>query len=347
MRQMVIFIWAYSAIALANPCGDSFSARINEAIRFNQEQIDSYKNQNRLYRALSEVLEGITSDPSQDLTQREIDLIITALENKGMREIVTETLKNNMPQSERLLLALTSLLDRLEEVSLYSDFEQKQTRNAAAGILVNSLDEPGLKGSSDLQLIQLLKYPEVIRQLTPERIQGLSPEEVRTLTSEQRREIFNTFVPATVGYSDAFRKSAVVRNNTKKVVTLEQIQMLPPEEIKEYVSRLPFAWIRRLTPEQKQMIIQGGIDRLSSGEIRALGGLNVFQRKNSGVRNGIQKLRPQLNARERFILDRFFLSENPLTLDEISHKYSVSSGRIQKITETVMRKIKRSILDVS
>ena len=239
-----------------------------------------------------------------------------------MIEVVAEVLESNMPQSQEFFLALISLLDRLE-FSPNANFSHLRTINIVVRILLKALDEPGFKNNPDFQLISLMKYPSVIRKLTPGKIQELPPEEVGTLTSKQLEIIFNTFVPITTKLS-FYRQSAQIKKDAKKVFTLEQIQMLPPEEIKKYISRLPFAWISRLTPKQKQMIIQDGIDKLSSAEVRVLGGLGVFQKENITVRNGIQGLRPLLDTIEHFILDHLLLSDQPLTVKEISQRYSIS-----------------------
>ena len=64
MKKILIFILCTgSTVASANPCRDSVLEKIgeeihsnDESIRFNQEQISSYRKQNRLYRNLSVVL---------------------------------------------------------------------------------------------------------------------------------------------------------------------------------------------------------------------------------------------------------------------------------------------------
>jgi len=51
--------------------------------------------------------------------------------------------------------------------------------------------------------------------------------------------------------------------------------------------------------------------------------LNFFQEKTA-LREGIEKLRPSLNAKELFILNNRLLSDTPLTLQEIGGKFSVT-----------------------
>lgn len=107
-------------------------------------------------------------------------------------------------------------------------------------------------------------------------IKELPLSQVGELSPKQIESIFNIFVPV-VEWSVPFRaevyqSSEAMRNNVEKVLTLDQIQMFSPEEIQKYISRLPLAWLKKLTSEQKQAVLQKGIDKLSLVEIGALGG---------------------------------------------------------------------------
>ena len=71
----------------------------------------------------------------------------------------------------------------------------------------------------------------------------------------------------------------ILEEDIKKSVHLKaNSKSFPPEEIDKYISRLPLDWLRKLTPEQKQIIIQKGINELSAVEVRALKGINATQK---------------------------------------------------------------------
>lgn len=275
-----------STIASANLCEHSFLVRINEVIRFNKKE---FNRRDRLYRNLSVVLKKMASDRSQELTNREISVIITSLEDKGVREIVVEALENNMPQDQKLFLSLFSLLDRLRSLPKI-ELIHLQTEQAVIKIIVKAF---GLD-SSVLRLTQLVQYPGVIYKI---------PEEF----------------------------------------TLKHLQMFPLKEVRKYVSELPAYWMRKLPLEYKKAAVQDGIFHLSNERIRALGGLGVFQQENNSVREGIQRLQPQLGPRQLFVLNNRLLSDHPLTLGEIAQRYDVTPSRIQQIEEKIMRQIKRSV----
>lgn len=256
------------------------------------------------------------------------------MEEDTFREIAVEVLVNNVPQSQKLFLSLVSLLDSPEPNST-------RKKDAAARIIAKAFDASVLK----MRLAPLLKYEELIRRLNPRRIQELPLDEVRTLTSTQIQTIFGAHV-SVFGNNELFRERKLIdiRKDAKKVFTLEQIQVFPPEVIELYISRLPLSWFRRLTSDQKQMIVQNGrIDRLSTSEVRVLGGLGLFQEKNEAIRNGIQNLRPKLSERELFILDQLMLSDHPVTITKIAQRFSVSLKRVSEIESNVMRKLRQAV----
>jgi RNA polymerase sigma-32 factor len=64
------------------------------------------------------------------------------------------------------------------------------------------------------------------------------------------------------------------------------------------------------------------------------------QESQSLIRNKIDELRSTLNEKEKDILKNRLLSENPLTLQQLGERYSISRERIRQIEERLMKKIK-------
>jgi len=64
------------------------------------------------------------------------------------------------------------------------------------------------------------------------------------------------------------------------------------------------------------------------------------QEGQSLIRNKIEELRATLNEKEKDILDNRLLAENPLTLQELGERYSISRERIRQIEERLLKKIK-------
>lgn len=64
------------------------------------------------------------------------------------------------------------------------------------------------------------------------------------------------------------------------------------------------------------------------------------QESQSLIRNKIDELRSTLNEKEKDILTNRLLSENPLTLQQLGERYSISRERIRQIEERLMKKIK-------
>lgn len=58
------------------------------------------------------------------------------------------------------------------------------------------------------------------------------------------------------------------------------------------------------------------------------------------IRNKIGELRSTLNEKEKDILDNRLLAENPLTLQVLGDRYSISRERIRQIEERLLKKIK-------
>lgn len=61
------------------------------------------------------------------------------------------------------------------------------------------------------------------------------------------------------------------------------------------------------------------------------------------VRKGIEKLRPHLNSKELFILNRRLLTTKPLTLQEIGRRFAVSKEAVRQTEARLMKKIKNSL----
>jgi RNA polymerase sigma-32 factor len=64
------------------------------------------------------------------------------------------------------------------------------------------------------------------------------------------------------------------------------------------------------------------------------------QESQSLIRNKIGELRSTLNEKEKDILDNRLLAENPLTLQVLGDRYSISRERIRQIEERLLKKIK-------
>ena len=332
MKKVLIFLLCTgSTIVSANPCEDAFSGVIKKAIQSkqeeiasHQEQIANYRSEVRLYRRLSLVLEKIAADRSRNLTVREMTTIVTALQDLNVSGIVLKALIDNMPHSERFVLSFFSLLERPSGLGY-----------AAARIIVQASKEPQFKDLPALQFTRLLKYPEIVQYLDLRRIRELPPEEVQAMTSdgtsEQMRQISTIFESNRVKFPQ--------KVGVKEVFTLKQIQVLPPKVIARYISRLPLDWIRALTQKQKQVTLQeGDFGYMSILDMRALGGLRAFYRENKNVQESIQKLRPELNERELFILQNL-LSDNPIAASEVAQRYSVGTSRIRDLEKKLIERI--------
>ena len=73
--------------------------------------------------------------------------------------------------------------------------------------------------------------------------------------------------------------------------------------------------------------------------------LNFFQEKTA-LREGIETLRPSLNAKELFILNNRLLSDTPFTLQEIGKKFSVTREAIRQVENKLIKKIKARMTDL-
>ena len=67
--------------------------------------------------------------------------------------------------------------------------------------------------------------------------------------------------------------------------------------------------------------------------------LSLFQEKQI-MRKSIERIRPKLNTKELFILDKRLLSDTPLTLQEIGQKFSVTREAIRQVESRLIKKIK-------
>ena len=59
------------------------------------------------------------------------------------------------------------------------------------------------------------------------------------------------------------------------------------------------------------------------------------------MRESLEAIREDLNPREAFLLENRLLSEDPLTLQEIGQKYSVSREAIRQTEDRLKQKIKK------
>jgi len=62
------------------------------------------------------------------------------------------------------------------------------------------------------------------------------------------------------------------------------------------------------------------------------------------LKDKIEILRPQLNEREKILLEERLLSEDPLTLQEIGEKYGITREAVRQAEARLMKKIKELIL---
>ena len=59
------------------------------------------------------------------------------------------------------------------------------------------------------------------------------------------------------------------------------------------------------------------------------------------VQDNIEEVLNSLKKRERFIVENRVLTDEPLTLEEIGNKYSISRERVRQIEKTALKKIKK------
>ncbi|MDE0518881.1 MAG: sigma-70 family RNA polymerase sigma factor [Bdellovibrionales bacterium] len=73
--------------------------------------------------------------------------------------------------------------------------------------------------------------------------------------------------------------------------------------------------------------------------------LSFFQEEEMMLKS-IKNIRPQLNTKELFILDKRLLSNHPLTLQEIGKKFSVTREAIRQVESRLIKKIKDQMVDL-
>ncbi len=61
------------------------------------------------------------------------------------------------------------------------------------------------------------------------------------------------------------------------------------------------------------------------------------------VREGVKKLKPHLNQKELFILEKRLLADSPLTLQEIGDKFSVSREAVRQMEDRLKKKLKATL----
>lgn len=59
----------------------------------------------------------------------------------------------------------------------------------------------------------------------------------------------------------------------------------------------------------------------------------------------IEKIRPQLNARENFVLEKRILSDEPITLQEIGNEYGITREAARQLEARLIDKIKKQMLE--
>ncbi len=63
------------------------------------------------------------------------------------------------------------------------------------------------------------------------------------------------------------------------------------------------------------------------------------------LRRGVNELLPSLNEKERFIVARRLMADEPMTLQKIGSRFEISRERVRQIEGGVLRKLKRALSD--
>ena len=85
-------------------------------------------------------------------------------------------------------------------------------------------------------------------------------------------------------------------------------------------------------------------DMLRSGEMGADDRMGREEAREI-VRNRLEEVVTHLNDRERFILEKRILSDEPLTLQEIGERYGVTRERVRQLEASLKKKLARSITE--
>ena len=68
-----------------------------------------------------------------------------------------------------------------------------------------------------------------------------------------------------------------------------------------------------------------------------------FQQQRQIMHKGIDKLRPSLNNKEVFVLEHRLLASEPLTLQEIGQKFSITREAVRQIESRLIQKIRQAL----
>ena len=115
------------------------------------------------------------------------------------------------------------------------------------------------------------------------------------------------------------------------------------DEIIEMAQRLG-GWEVSLDAPIKEDAKQDYSSFLRSPEIGADELLSVRERKEL-LREKLEEYRNTLSEKQRDIFDNRILAENPLTLQELGDKYSISRERVRQIQEKILKKAKEWLVE--
>lgn len=68
----------------------------------------------------------------------------------------------------------------------------------------------------------------------------------------------------------------------------------------------------------------------------------ALQENLSLLKDHIEEIRPHLNEKELYILDHRFLSDTPLTLNQVGQKYGITRERVRQIEKRLLIKLRKS-----
>ncbi len=63
------------------------------------------------------------------------------------------------------------------------------------------------------------------------------------------------------------------------------------------------------------------------------------------LKKAVEQVRPTLNEKEKVILEKRLLADEPLTLEEIGSKFSISRERVRQLEERIKKKLKGLLLE--
>lgn len=119
---------------------------------------------------------------------------------------------------------------------------------------------------------------------------------------------------------------------------------VPAEEVQEMHSRLKGRDLSLDTPINEEGSARL-LDLQSEADPHAIDEELGAREQLQQLHGAIEKIRPSLNEREKFLLDARLLADEPLTLQEIGDKYGTTREAVRQMEVRLMQKIKRSLLD--